>query len=383
MDSKRIPLSVPNLSEDILAMMGEMINTGWISTGGRFIEELEKNVSEFTGIPYAVALHSGTSGLFLSLKVLGVEAGDEVLVPTLTFVAAVNPVTYLHAHPVFMDCDDSLNMDLHKVEKFIKEQCVKTEKGLMNKKTGRTVKGILPVHVFGNPFDMKKLRQIADTYNLFVLEDATEALGSFRDGVHAGALGDLAVFSFNANKIITTAGGGMVLSSNKAYIDEIRHLANQAKQNNPYFIHDAVGYNFRMSNVHAAIGVSQMKRLQDFLRTKKENYLYYIEALQGVKGLRMLPFHEEGNANYWFYSLYVEDQFPMSRNELMEYLAEHHIDTRPVWALIHSLPPYGGEEAYEIEKAEEYVSHILNIPCSTSLQKEEIDTVVSVLKNIR
>lgn len=384
-NTARIPLSVPNLSDDLSEMIKDTLDSGWISTGGEYIDQFEKMITAYTEIPYAAALHSGTSGLYLSLKILGLKRDEEVLVPTATFVAAVNPITYLDAHPVFMDCDDTLNLDLDKVEKFLEEECVYNHSILINRSTGRRVRGIIPVDVFGNPVDMIRLRKIAESYNLFILEDATEALGSFRifdDGStgHAGTYADLTVLSFNANKIVTTAGGGMVLSHQKEYIDKIRHLSTQAKLDTPFFEHDEIGFNYRLSNLHATVGVSQMRRIEEFVETKRKNYFRYQEGINNIRGLSLLTFEENSRPNYWFYSLYVQPEFPLSRNELMVFLEERGISTRPMWKLIHTLKPYQYAQSYEIHKAYDYVEKILNIPCSTNLTDEEVDQVLEALK---
>lgn len=212
-DKLNIPLSVPNLSLDILDNLKECIETGWVSTGGRFIKEFEDKVAKYVRVEEAVGVQSGTGALHLGYQLLGVKPGDEVIVPTVTFIATVNPITYLGAHPVFMDCDDTLNMDLDKLEEFLDSHCEITDKGLLNKKSKRIIKVLTVTHIFGNPIDMERVMKIAGRYRLKVLEDAAESLGSFYisgkyKGKHTGTIGDLGVFSFNANKILTTGGGG-------------------------------------------------------------------------------------------------------------------------------------------------------------------------------
>ena len=367
-----IPLSVPNLNIEIVDNLRECIETGWVSTSGRFIREFEERFSEYTGVPDAVSCQSGTAGLHIGLSILGVEAGDEVIVPTLTFIGAVNPVKYLGAFPVFMDCDDSLCIDPIKLAMFCKKECSFSEGVLRNKKTERAVKAILPVHVFGNPADMEAIMEVAERYGLKVLEDATESLGSSwavgrYKGDHTGTVGDAGVFSFNANKIITTGGGGMIVFKNKAFLDKARYLTTTAKDDALYFVHNEVGYNYRMLNIQAAIGVSQIAELPGFIETKIENYKLYNSLLDGVPGLRLLPFRDNTKANHWFYSLLTED-----RDRLLNYLLEKKIQCRPVWKLIHEQKPYASEQAYSIEKATYYDARILNLPCSSNLTEEDI-----------
>lgn len=336
MAQKIIPLSVPNLSLDILENIKETIETGWVSTGGRFIKEFEEKVAKYVGVEKAVSCQSGTAGLHLAMRVLGIGPGDEVIVPTVTFIAAVNPVKYVGAEPVFMDCDDTLNMDMDKLEEFLENECRYIDGKVVNKKTGRVIKAIVVVHVFGNPANMEKLMEIKERYNLKVVEDATEALGSYYlegkfAGRHCGTIGDIGVYSFNANKIITTGGGGMVVSHNTELLDKVEFLALQAKTDPLYFIHDEIGYNYRMTNIQAAFGVDQIERLEGFIETKIRNYNLYKKALEDIEGLTLLPFRPDTRANHWFYSIIVDkEKYGMDRDELLRKLNENNIQTRPL-----------------------------------------------------
>jgi len=389
MDRKQIQLSVPNLDMKIVDNLRECIETGWVSTGGRFITEFEQKVAKYVGIQDAVSAQSGTAGLHVALKILGVTVGDEVIVPTLTFVAAVNPVKYLGAEPVFMDCDSSFCMDTDKLKKFCEEECRFDGNKLINQKTGRTIKAIVVVHVFGNLADMEKIMNMAAKYNLRVLEDATEALGSyFKEGRYkgffSGTVGDVGVYSFNANKIITTGGGGMIVSRNQAYLGEARYLTITAKETTPeealFFVHGEVGYNYRMLNLQAALGVSQIEKLEQFIQTKMANYKTYEEQLQHTEGITIIPFQEDIRSNHWFYSLYIEgERFGESRDELMHRLIQEGIQCRPVWKLIHTLRPYINAQSYKISKAVDYADHILNVPCSTNLTEEEVKYVCKMI----
>ncbi len=385
MEKRNIPLSVPNLNKDILPMLEETITSGWVSTGGRFIGEFEDKIKEFVRADYICGVQSGTAGLHLSLIALGLQPDEEVLAPTLTFIAAVNPIKYVHAHPVFIDCDDSLNMDPEKIRAFLENECTFESGIVTNKKTGRRVRGIVVVHVFGNPADLEAIMDIAKEYNLFVLEDATEALGSkYTEGRYAGkycgTIGDMGVFSFNANKIITTGGGGMIVSGNKDLIEHAAFVAVQAKTDPLRFVHDEIGYNYRLTNIAAAYGVSQINHLAEFLQTKKENYFFYKKAFQD-HGLRILDFNPGTSPNYWFYSLMVDEaEYGMNKEELMLELQKYGIQTRPIWGLIHQQKPYREAQAYRIERALYYADHVLNIPCSSNLRKDDIDFVVKTIK---
>lgn len=387
MNNKQIPLSIPNLSLDILENVKETIETGWVSTGGRFITEFEEKVAKYVGVDRAVSCQSGTAGLHLALRVLGIMPGDEVIVPTLTFIAAVNPVRYLGAEPVFMDCDATLNMDMEKLESFLENECKFIKGKVINRKTQRTIKAIVVVHVFGNPANMEKLMELSEKYNLKVIEDATEALGSyFLTGKyvnqHCGTIGDIGVYSFNANKIITTGGGGMIVSHNQELLEKVAFLSVQAKTDSLYYIHDEIGYNYRMTNIQAAFGVDQIDRLEGFIETKIKNYKLYKKEIGKIEGLIFLPFRLDTRANHWFYSLVVDfKKYGMDRDQLLKKLDQQGVQTRPLWGLIHKQKPYLKNQGYYIEKAYDYERDLLNIPCSSNLSREDVMIVVGKLKN--
>lgn len=387
--NKIINLSVPNLSvEPILKNLRECLESGWVSTGGRFISEFENKVAKYVGVDKAVGVQSGTAGLHLALKVLGVKSGEEVIAPTLTFIAAVNPITYLGAEPVFIDCDDTLCMDPIKLRRFCEEECELREGQLYNKKSGKCIKAIVVVHVFGNMADMEKIMDIAREYNLKVLEDSTEALGSYYikgryAGKYAGTIGDMGVYSFNANKIITTGGGGMVVSNNRELLKKVRFLSVQAKTDPLYFVHDEIGYNYRMLNIQAALGTDQIDRLERFIETKIKNYKLYKDGIKNIEGLELLSFNQGIRANHWFYSLLVDkERYGLDKDELLIKLNEMGIQTRHIWGLIHEQKPYLKHEAYMMEKSTYYIDRILNIPCSSSLTEREVEHVIEVLKKL-
>jgi aminotransferase in exopolysaccharide biosynthesis len=387
--NKVINLSVPNLSvEPILENLRECLESGWVSTGGRFISEFENKVAKYVGVDEAVGVQSGTAGLQLALRVLGVKSGEEVIAPTLTFIAAVNPITYLGAEPVFIYCDNTLCMDPIKLRIFCEEECELREGHLYNKKSGKCIKAIVVVHVFGNMADMEKIMDIAKEYNLKVLEDSTEALGSYYTegryaGKYAGTIGDMGVYSFNANKIITTGGGGMVVSNNRELLDKVRFLSVQAKTDPLYFVHDEIGYNYRMLNIQAALGTDQIDRLESFIETKIKNYKLYKDGIKDIEGLELLSFNQGIRANHWFYSLLVDkERYGLDKDELLIKLNEMGIQTRPVWGLIHEQKPYLKHEAYMMEKSTYYIDRILNIPCSSNLTEREVEHVIEVLKKL-
>ena len=370
MEKQFIPLSVPNLKGNELAYVTEAVKTEWVSTAGPYIVDFEKAIADYVRVPAACACQSGTAGLHLALKVLGIQPGEEVLVPTLTFIAAVNPVHYVGAEPIFMDCDDTLTLDPKKLKRFCEEECEFDGAVLRNKVSHRKVTALVVVHVFGNLADMEEILSLARTYRLKVIEDATEALGSYYKegaykGRYAGTIGDIGVFSFNGNKIITTGGGGMIVSQDPELTERCRFLSTQAKKDLVYFIHEEIGYNYRMTNLQAALGLAQLEQLEEFIRIKKTNYELYQR-----EGIKLLPFRRDIRSNYWFYS-YLTD----NRDGLIRYLEQHGIQSRPIWKLIHTLKPYEGCQAYRIEKAAWYYDRVVNIPCSSSLAGEDVKQV--------
>lgn len=384
-----IPLSVPNLKGNELRYVTQAIEDEWVSTGGSFINKFEKDIANYINVDQVVACQSGTAGLHLSLLLAGVERNTEVIVPTLTFIAAVNPVKYIGAEPIFMDCDDSLSMDIDKLEEFCEKECVLTENGLINKRTNRIIKAVVVVHVFGNLANMEKLMLVAEKYQLKVIEDATEALGTYYTegkykGKYAGTIGDFGVYSFNGNKIITTGGGGMLVTKDSELANKARYLSTQAKDDSVYYIHNHIGFNYRMTNLQAALGVAQLEQLEKFISTKKKNYEIYKQELDIVEGLSILPFKSNIRPNYWFYSLIIdEEKFGLNRDQILKKLAEQNIQTRPIWGLIHEQKPYIKNQKYKINKARYFYRKVLNIPCSSNLIVDDVYTVIDVIKNLK
>ena len=373
-----IPLSIPNFDGNEKKYVMEAIDTARVSTAGKQIEKFENQVAEYVGAAGAVACQSGTAGLHLAMLSLGIERDDIVLVPTLTFVAAANPVKYIGATPIFMDCDEYLTIDPHKVATFCQQECEILQGTLVHKKNKKKVKAIVAVHVFGNMANMELLMEIANKYHLLVIEDATEALGTYyTEGVYAGryagTIGDVGVYSFNGNKIITTGGGGMIVSNNWTLLDECKHLSTQAKVDTLYFDHDEIGYNYRMTNLQAALGLAQLEQIEKFVQIKKNNYELY-NSLE----ISLLPFRKNIRPNYWFYAYQTDD-----RDGLIRYLNDKGIQSRPIWKLIHTLKPYENDRSYHIDRANTYYKRIINIPCSSNLTESDVAYVVECIKNFK
>lgn len=385
---KKIPLSVPNLKGNELKYVMQAVESEWVSTAGPFVSDFEKSIAEYVGTPGAVACQSGTAGLHIALLLSGVTKDDMVIVPTLTFIAAVNPVKYIGAIPVFIDCDDSLCLDPNKLEAFCHEECELRDGSLFHKTSGKRIPAMVVVHVFGNMADMEAILDIADRYNIKVVEDATEALGTkYTKGAYsghfAGTMGNVGVYSFNGNKIITTGGGGMIVSFDETLLKHAKHLTTQAKSDEANFLHDEIGYNYRLTNLQAALGLAQMEQLEDFIAIKERNYKCYKESLDEIAGLSILGFRTGTRSNHWFYSLCCNIPYPLGRDEVIQYLKANGIQTRPIWGLIHEQEPYKGSLVYRIEKAVQYRNCIVNLPCSTNLTEEDINHVVEILRKNR
>ena len=383
---KFIPLSIPNFEGNEKKYVDDAIDQGWVSTGGAYITKLEQAMARFLHTENVAACQSGTSALHLSLVEAGVQPGDVVLVPPLTFIAAVNPVKYQFATPVFIDCDDSFCMDPIKLRSFCERECAWDGAVLRHK--GEAVKAIVVVHVFGNMADMEAIMEIAEAYHLKVIEDATEALGTRYvsgkyQGRYAGTIGHFGAFSFNGNKIITTGGGGAVTANNAQAVDHIRFLSTQAKTDPHYYIHDEVGYNYRMTNLQAALGVAQMELLPEFIRRKQRNYELYQALFEGFEFGSLMPFRPGTESNKWFYSVNIDrTRIHASMREIIIALHDRGIETRAIWGLINEQQPYRGEETYQLEKAPYYAERILNIPSSTQITEAEIRYVADEVKRL-
>lgn len=384
--SKFIPLSVPNFEGNERKYVDDAIDQGWVSTGGAYINTLEERLAEFLHTEKTACVQSGTSALHLSLVDAGVQPGDVVLVPPLTFIAAVNPVKYQFAAPVFIDCDDSFCMDPEKLKDFCEQECDFKDDALYF--NGQQVKALVVVHVFGNLADMEKIMAIAAKYHLKVIEDATEALGSkFTEGKYkgkyAGTIGDYGAYSFNGNKVITTGGGGAVTARDAARVDHIKYLSTQAKDDPHYYIHHEVGYNYRMTNLQAALGVAQLEELPEFLKRKKKFYEEYLALFRNFELGSIMPFREGTDSNHWFYSLNIDrTKVHQTMREIITELEKRGIGTRAIWDLINKQIPYQGEVTYRLEKAPFYAERILNIPCSTSLTDEDIKRAAETIKEV-
>lgn len=381
--SEFIPLSVPNFCGNERKYVDEALEGAWVSTSGAKVGEMEECIAKYVGMPQAVCCASGSAALHLAALTAGVKPGDEVIVPALTFIASVNPTTrYVGAEPVFFGCDETATMDPDAVEDFCANQCELKADGLYNKRTGARVSALVLVHVFGNMADMPRFLRIAKDYKLTLIEDAAEALGTKYTegelaGKFAGTMGDVGAYSFNGNKIITTGTGGTLVSNHPEWTARAKHLSTQAKTDLLQFKHDEVGYNYRMTNIDACLGLAQMELLEGFIEHKTARYEQYKAALDGVKGFSMLPFRAGTRSNHWFYSLLLPDR--LERDDVIARLQAQGIQTRPVWSLINEQCDYGSCETHAMDVAREYRRRIVNIPCSTDLTEAQCARVIEAV----
>lgn len=388
-----IPLSVPSFKGNEWIYVKDCLDTEWVSSAGKYVDQFEHKISEYTKTKYAVACVNGTSALHISLLLLNVKPEDEVIVPTITFIAPVNAVRYCGAYPVFMDSDNFYNIDTEKAIDFILNQteirsikCNGTESAFsFNKKTGRKISAIIPVHIFGNAVYLDELYKLCKERNIKIIEDATESLGTWYNrgifkGKHTGTIGDLGCLSFNGNKIITTGGGGMILTDDEKLATRAKYLTTQAKDDDDRFIHNAVGYNYRLTNMLAALGLAQLEQLEKYLKIKKENYNYYKKQIDSIEGLYLAEVPDYADNNHWMYALRIDEiSYGKGRDELMTFLHKNKIQTRPVWYLNHLQKEYIKYQAYYIENAQMLLNNTLNIPCSVNLNNDNIDWIIGKL----
>jgi perosamine synthetase len=387
-----ILLSYPYLHGNEKKYVVDCLDSEWVSTSGKYVSDFEEAFALYTGAINAVACVNGTAALHICLILAGVQPGEEVIVPALTFISPINTVRYVFAEPVFMDCDDYLNMDTAKLAEFLENECDYIDGKVINKRTGKRIRVIMPVHVFGSMCDMDKLMDIAEKFNLIVIEDATEALGSKMTleprgagnrfaGKHAGTIGEFGACSFNGNKIMTCGGGGMISAKSVEHLKKAKYLTTQAKDDGLHYIHSEVGYNYRLTAISAAMGLAQIENLPEFVKNKQKRYAEYKKEIANIPGLSLLDIPEYCESNCWFYSLVIDKEvYGMDRDQLMNKFESQKIQTRPIWKLNHHQKPYLQNQAYQIEKSQYYFDRVLNIPCSVGLTDEEMERVLAVLR---
>jgi aminotransferase in exopolysaccharide biosynthesis len=376
-NEKFIPLSVPNMAGNEWKYVKECLDTGWISSVGSYVTQFEQMVADFAGAKYGVAAVNGTAALHISLLLSGVKQDDYVILPNLTFVASANSIKYLGAEPLLIDADPLLwQMDLDLLEEFLENETDEKEGNLIYIKDGRRIGAIMPVHILGNMCDMARFLSIVKKYPLPIVEDATEALGTTYKGVSAGKFSPLACFSFNGNKIISTGGGGVIVSDDEALAKHAKHLTTTAKASADEYYHDEVGYNYRLVNVLAAIGVGQMELLPSFIKRKKECVEFYKKELTGVGDIRFQQELPEVHTNGWLFTIQTDKQ-----QQLLDHLNANKILSRRFWMPMNKLPMYkDGVYINKTDNSHYIYNTCLSIPSSTSITDEEMAIVVREIK---
>lgn len=367
-----IPLHEPTFTENEEKYVSDCIKSGWVSSVGKYVDKFERMLAEYTGVKKAVAVVNGTAALHIALKVVGVQQNDEVILPSLTFVATGNAIVYCGAIPHFVDVStETLGLDPNKLEDYLREIAIINEDVCINKKTGRIIRAVVPMHTFGHPVDLDALLDVCERWKLIIVEDAAESLGSYYKGVHTGNYGKVSSLSFNGNKIITTGGGGAVLTNDEKLASYIKHLTTTAKIPHRWkYLHDEIGYNYRMPNINAALGCAQLEKLNDFLDKKRRLVHKYEQLLEGYRGIKLFKEPFFAKSNYWLQTL-IFDQKIYDINDVLEIFNNHGVMSRPVWEPLHLLDPFRYCPRSDLSVTERIKFKIVNIPSSPYLGVDE------------
>jgi perosamine synthetase len=362
-------LHEPLFNGNELTYTRECIESGYVSSVGAFVNRFEVELAETVGAKFAVATMNGTSALHLALLVAGVQAGDEVICPSLTFVATANAISYCGANPLFVDVDvNDLGLDFQKMEDFLTSSADMREGGLFNRVTGCRIAAIMPMHTFGHSVNLQEILTVAKKYNLPVIEDAAEALGSSYQNQNVGTHGLLGVFSFNGNKIVTTGGGGAVVTNNEVLAKRIKHLSTTAKVPHSWkFDHDEVGYNYRMPNINAALGCAQLEQLPSFVASKRNLFNKYDTALTNVEEVCLFRELQDRHSNYWLQTIVLGEKYQSELPSVIESAQEVGLQLRPAWTPLHQLTPFMQCPRTDLSVTENLAKRIINIPSSAIL----------------
>jgi perosamine synthetase len=376
-----IPNAVPHLAGNEWKYVKECLDTNWVSSVGEFVNRFERDVAAWVGVPHAVATVNGSAALHVALLAAGVQREDEVLMPAFTFVSTAHAVAYCGAHPVFMDSEErSWGIDAEKVTDFLGRECLVKDGRVVNRATGRTVRALLPVHLYGHPCDLDPLLELTQRYPLALVEDSAEALGAEYRGRRVGVEGLLGCLSFNGNKIITTGGGGMVLARDAAVATRVRRLTTQAREAGQLeFEHAEIGYNYRLTNLAAALGVAQLEQFPAFIEDKRATAAFYRAALAGRPGVSVFTEAPWARSTYWMASLLLEPRACPDVRALLRDLNADGIGARPFWRPLHLQPAFRDAQTYRLDVAERLYARGLSLPCSVGITAEERQAVVEAL----
>ena len=361
-----VALHEPSFNGNEIAYLTECINSTYVSSVGKFVDRFEKELAEYTGAKYVVAVVNGTAALHIALKLAGVLPGDEVLIPALTFVATANSVIYCNATPHFVDSEElTLGIDSNKLREYLKANTEQVSNECININTGKIIRAIVPMHTFGHPINISALVDVAKEFNLEIVEDAAESIGSYVGNTHTGTFGKCGTLSFNGNKTITTGGGGAILTNDDDLAQRIRHLATTAKMPHDYeYIHDAVAFNYRMPNINAALGCAQLSRLDDFLSAKRILAKKYAEGFTSAGSMQFVTEPHGTTSNYWLNTIRLNKPDLGLRDELLVAARANGYMCRPAWNLLHTLPMYESSPRAKLPVAQNLWQSLINIPSS-------------------
>jgi len=371
--TKQVDLHSPSFTGNEVHYLKECIDQGYVSSIGQFVEEFESQLAKYTGAKYAVATVNGTAALHISLKIIGVGHNDEVLIPSLSFVATANAVLYCQAVPHFVDSSrQTLGIDTDLLTRYLKTTTEIRNGSCINKTTGRTIRAIVPMHTYGHPVDIEKLLKLAHDFRLTVVEDAAESLGSMYNNQHVGTFGATGALSFNGNKIVTTGGGGAILTNSRNHAETARHITTTAKIPHSWdYSHDVMGYNYRMPNLNAALGCAQLENLPTFLVAKRHLHQRYIKAFQNINNLTIFTEPPYAKSNYWMQLLIMEQSMRDRRNKLLEFLNNNNVRARPTWRLLHKLAYLNHHPRMPIINASVLENSIINIPSGVDVLQSQ------------
>ncbi|MFL2851929.1 MAG: DegT/DnrJ/EryC1/StrS family aminotransferase [Candidatus Pelagibacter sp.] len=376
-------LSVPHIDKSDISYVKNVLKSEWISTSSKTVDTFEKKLSNFCKTKYSIALNSGTSAIHLGLKVLGVDRNCEVIVPSLTFIATVNPILYLGAKPIIFDVDEYHNLKIKDVINFIKKKTIFKNKKTFNKKTKKIIKVIIVAHMWGRACDFSSLKKLCKKRNINILEDAAEALGSYvrmNKHKHCGSIGDIGCLSFNANKIITTGSGGAIITNNKKFYDKIQYLANQAKDDTFNYIHNECGYNYKMNSICAALGISQLKKLKKKIILRKKIYERYLFNFKNSQNIQILSHQIKSKNNYWMNVIYFKLLNYKQTLRLSLSLSKKKIETRRVWRPLNLQLHLKKYQTFNILNAPKYYFSSLCIPSDDNISISEVDKISTYIK---
>ncbi len=361
MNENPVPLHAPKFLGNEKKYLLDCIDSTYVSYVGKYVEEFEKIIQRYTGAKYSVAIVNGTAAIFITLVALGIKRGDEVITQALTFAATAAGIKHAGGEPVFIDVDrETLGMSPEALEDFIKNNTNYENGILKNKFNGSRIFAVMPMHTFGHPVRIDEIKAICEKYELLLIEDAAESLGSFYKEKHTGTFGKAGILSFNGNKSVTTGGGGMIITDDEKLFEKIKHLSTTAKRKHPYeFIHDEVGYNLRLPNINAAIGYAQMEYFDKIIQNKRNTAEIYKNFFENI-GIEFFSEPENCRSNYWLNAIFLKNR--EERDIFLEYSNNNGIQTRPVWKLIPSLDPYKYCFSYNIKNAYEIEDRLVNIP---------------------